>query len=267
MPFLPSFLQSSGNLLTAVLVVLAVAMAVLALSFHAEATPAKTSGQPLQGDMYLGTEPVDDNEPVDVIAIYNSAPVVGLQDLHTASTNHRESDRMTLAPAHIVFFFDHRCPHSNASMKAVTQIQGLYPEETSIQLEPLPMNDSGSDLASLALVCAGNQGMTTQMHTALSATNRPVTRSLLNKVVPNLSPIPGPGERFDREAFLTCLDAPSTTRELQMQIEAARKLGVQGVPAFLINDRLIHGALDADQLDQLVRHVLSQTSTDIALAH
>ena len=60
----------------------------------------------------------------------------------------------------------------------------------------------------------------------------------------------------DRASFLNCIKSRQTKSIVRSGRTLAGKLGIDGIPAFIINDKLVTGAISKQRLEGLVEEAL-----------
>lgn len=150
------------------------------------------------------------------------------------------------APVKIVEYFDYECPYCLSMSATLRQIRQKYPETVQIIYKHLPLQGHlNARPSALASLCAAQQGLFAAYHHklygnfhALEAVN---FDSLATAVgVPDLG------------AFKTCLEEQQVEEVIRADEKLAAQLGIQGIPALIVNGRLIKGALPLDQVETLI---------------
>jgi protein-disulfide isomerase len=62
---------------------------------------------------------------------------------------------------------------------------------------------------------------------------------------------------LDTDAFVACLEAGETAAQVQAELERGEALGVQGVPAFFINDWFVSGAQPFEAFQEAIENALA----------
>lgn len=139
----------------------------------------------------------------------------------------------------IVEFFDYRCPYckqvTDALMKVV-QADG----KVRLVLKEYPILGPPSVQAALAALAAQRQGKYAEMHLALMSHRGTLDDKGLEKLAADL--------KLDLPRLKADMDRPELKQRLQAVLLQGREIGATGTPAFIIGDRLIPGAVDADAL-------------------
>jgi protein-disulfide isomerase len=150
----------------------------------------------------------------------------------------------------IVEFADFECPFCRAMAPRVREVLRTHPDQVALVYRqyPLAYHAHAADAAK-ASVCAGRQGRFAAMHDLLYAR----ADSLGGVEWPRLAAQAGV---TDLGAFGACLRDPATQARIDADVRAATRLGVQGTPTFLVNDRLMRGAAPG-VLESAVERALS----------
>lgn len=61
---------------------------------------------------------------------------------------------------------------------------------------------------------------------------------------------------LDTDAFIACLESGETAAQVQAELERGEALGVQGVPAFFINDWFLSGAQPFEEFERVIEAAL-----------
>ena len=65
---------------------------------------------------------------------------------------------------------------------------------------------------------------------------------------------------LDGESFAACLENHDSAAAVQADMEEAMSLGINGTPAFLINGRLVSGALPFEAFEQAVESAIAEAA-------
>ena len=141
------------------------------------------------------------------------------------------------APVTIVEFSDYQCPYCQTwYTQTYSQIMSSYPNQIRFVYRdlPLPMHPEAVPAAEAA-DCAGEQGAYWKYHDALFSGKYSLGRTAYEHIASDLG--------LDKTAFTTCLDDHRYTAEIQSDAADAAALGLNGTPSFVINGRILVGAL------------------------
>jgi len=153
----------------------------------------------------------------------------------------------------IVEFSDFECPYCKQVQSALKQTLDSYGREVRLVFKHLPLEGHRNSLpAARAAYCAAEQDRFWQFHDALFAAG-------------NLSP---PG--FERIAsdlglglvkFQECIASERSRTAVVKDIETARLLRIESTPSFVVNGKVIKGALSFADFQKIIEQELSQRVT------
>ncbi len=156
------------------------------------------------------------------------------------------------APVQIIEFFDYQCPFCKSIQPAVATVKRKFGNKVSVVHEHFPLNGHTYAFgAAVAVECARNQGKFEVYHKLLFANQDQLGRlsykDLAKQVgVANLT------------AFNRCVKNEETGGRVVAGLNLAKKLDISAIPAFLIDGKLVAGALSDRQLSALVEEALAQ---------
>ena len=149
------------------------------------------------------------------------------------------------APVLLVEFADFRCPSCKKAAPVVERILETYPEDVRVAFIHLPFVSPDSGRAAVAAEAAREQQQFWAMHDALyTLQGRPLREEDLRVVALRLG--------LDVEQFSKDLRDPALVARVRADREQARRLGVDGTPAFSVNGRLVVGAVPFETLAELI---------------
>ena len=150
----------------------------------------------------------------------------------------------------IVEFSDFECPFCAQVQDTLKQIVERYGGEVRLVFKHLPLEGHRHSLAAArAAYCAGEQDRFWQFHDALFA-----TRKLSPEVFDEISARLG----LARERFAACLSDEASRAAVVRDIELARRYRIDSTPSFLINGKLVKGALPFTEFQNLIERELQQ---------
>jgi len=153
----------------------------------------------------------------------------------------------------IVEFSDFECPFCAQVQDTLRQIMERYGGEVRLVFKHLPSEGHRNSLAAArAAYCAGEQDRFWQFHDALFA-----SRNLSPEVLVEIGARLGLG----REKFAACLSAEASRATVIRDIELARRYRIDSTPSFLINGKLVKGALTFAEFQSLIERELQQSPT------
>ena len=155
----------------------------------------------------------------------------------TVSTDGQPSIGPSNAPVTIVEFSDYQCPYCQVWYQQVyQQLLSSYPNKIRFVYRdlPLPMHPEAIPAAQAA-DCAGEQGAYWKYHDALFTQQYGLSRAAYEQYAAGLG--------LDGTAFSTCLDSQRYLSKVQANASDAASVGLNSTPSFVINGRVLIGAL------------------------
>ncbi len=143
----------------------------------------------------------------------------------------------------VVEFFDYRCGYCKRVAGTVTQLQQDDPN-VKIVYKDYPILGEASEVASRAALASKIQGKHLAFHEALLASEQELTQDSILNIAAEVG--------LDNEQLIKDMQAPSIQAIINRNRELARKLGINGTPGFIIGTELAPGALNLDELKNLV---------------
>lgn len=143
----------------------------------------------------------------------------------------------------VVEFFDYRCGYCKRVMPGLLQ-QIESDGGVRLVLKEFPILGPDSVLASRAAVAATRQDRYYDMHVALMRERGAFTEEKLLAIGRDLG--------LDVKRMQADMYAPETEAVIARNHELARILDISGTPGFVIGDRLVPGAISAEQLQHLI---------------
>lgn len=154
----------------------------------------------------------------------------------------------------IVEFSDFECPFCGQVQDTLRQIMDRYGGEVRLVFKHLPSEGHRNSLAAArAAYCAGEQDRFWQFHDALFASGN-LSPEVFGEIGVRLG--------LGREKFAACLSAERSRTAVVRDIELARRYRIDSTPSFLINGKLIKGALSFAEFQNLIERELQQPSTN-----
>ena len=145
----------------------------------------------------------------------------------------------------LTVFTDFQCAFCWRFAARLESLAQLYPGQVRIEVRnfPLPFH-TGAELAAEAALAANEQGKFWPMHDELFANQNTIDREHLRAMAGKIG--------LDVARFDQALDDGHERARVQGDIELGKRVGVRGVPATVIGDELVPGALP---LEEMVRHI------------
>ena len=145
----------------------------------------------------------------------------------------------------VVEFSDFQCPYCGSSVQTLNQIAQAYGDKVRIVFKHLPLPiHSKAPAAHAAAEAAHRQGKFWPMHDKIFANQRELSPEKYREYARELGL---DVNQFDRDVA----DA-SVKQRVDADADEARKLGVNGTPAFFVNGRYLRGAVPFEQIKALL---------------
>ena len=186
----------------------------------------------------LGTQPVAADQGADrrVTVSTEGDPSIGPQD----------------APVTIVEFSDYQCTYCHSwYQQTFNQLLTSYPDQIRFVYRdlPLPMHPEAIPAAEAAH-CAGEQDAYWGFHDALFSGQYELGRASYEQIAASLG--------LDSAAFITCLDDHRYRAEVDEDAADAARVGLNGTPSFVINGRVLVGALPFSEFKAIIDEELAK---------
>jgi protein-disulfide isomerase len=150
----------------------------------------------------------------------------------------------------LIEFSDFECPYCSQAAAAVKNIMTSYPGNVRLIYKQFPLSmHPHAKLAAIASLAAADQDKFWQMHDALFANFRKLTRENI------LSLAQGIG--LDMNRFTADLGNPKYDAIIAKDMQDGEAAGVAGTPAFFINGKLYNGPMDLNSVKPIFDGELS----------
>ena len=154
----------------------------------------------------------------------------------------------------IVEFSDFQCPYCKTATATLEQVQRAYPDQVRLVFKhsPLPIHPEAF-MAAQAAVCAEEQNKFWEYHDRLFSSSdfsRQALKSYANEL------------KLDSKSFETCLESEASRTAVSKDLQEAKKIGVQGTPTFVINGRVMRGAISLEAFKAAIDQELAAQSTN-----
>jgi protein-disulfide isomerase len=157
----------------------------------------------------------------------------------------------TKAAVTMVEFSDFECPFCRQAQETLKQIAERYGDEVRLVFKHLPSEGHRNSLpAARAAYCAGEQDRFWQFHDALFAAGS-ISPSSFAQLAASLG--------LGRDKFAECLGAERSRAAVVKDIELANRYRIDSTPSFLINGKLVKGALSFAEFQSVIERELSLT--------
>lgn len=153
----------------------------------------------------------------------------------------------------IVEFADFQCPYCRESQRILKQVLKAYGRETRLVFKHLPLDiHSEAFTAARAAFCAGRQNRFWEYQDELFAMSS-LEASALQKTARAL--------KLDLPKFDACLTSADSNDAVTKDKREAARWGISSTPTFLINGKMIQGAINFDSFKSLIEQELRSVAT------
>lgn len=139
----------------------------------------------------------------------------------------------------MVEYFDYNCGFCKRSFPDVMKLLDKD-KDLRIVFKEFPILGPGSTFASRAALASREQGKYWEFHLALMSARGAVTEARVLKIAAKIG--------LDVDKLKADMKSPKIKAIIERNMATAQALGIQGTPAFLIDDKLIPGAVGYQSL-------------------
>ena len=158
-----------------------------------------------------------------------------------------------VAAVTIVEFSDFECPFCRAVQVPVKQILTEYANKVRWVFKHLPLDGHKNAFAAArASFCAGQQDRFWQYHDALFSDN--LSTKTFNRLAEDLG--------LNAERFRACTTSVQSSNAITKDLELARRLRIESTPSFIINGKIVNGAIGIDEFRRLIDKELGLQSSN-----
>lgn len=143
----------------------------------------------------------------------------------------------------IVEFFDYNCGYCKHALPDVQQSLKDN-KDVRIVFQDMPILSPLSQTAAKWAVAAHKQGKYFEFHTALMKFEGNKTDEALAKISQEIG--------LNVDQMKKDAESPEVNADIQKSVDAAREIGIQGTPAFIVGDTLYRGYLGPDGLKKAI---------------
>ncbi len=190
---------------------------------------------------------------VDRLDGRTSGPSLKREDEEVAGWRAIAQEGHRLGPADagvvVVVFGDYECPYCRRAERALEALQEEYPADLAVVFRhfPLPSHPNAYKAAVLA-ECAVEQNRFESVHRSLFKAIE------LDNV--NLEELARHTSIPDTLRYIECVRQQAGVAQIEVDIAAAKELGISGVPAFIVQGTLLGTSPDSAGLSALVLGLL-----------
>jgi predicted DsbA family dithiol-disulfide isomerase len=153
----------------------------------------------------------------------------------------------------IVEFSDFECPFCKQVQSALKQVVETYGRDVRLVFKHLPLEGHRNSLpAARAAYCAAEQERFWQFHDALFTAGN-LSPPVFEQIASDLG--------LGLPKFQECVASERSRAAVVKDLEAARRLHIDSTPSFLVNGKVINGALSFAGFQKIIEQELSQRAT------
>lgn len=170
-------------------------------------------------------------------AVLNANKAVLEQDPNAAVLGNPDGD------VTIVEFFDYNCGYCR---RVFGDVKALIAADSNVRvvMREWPILGEASVYAARASLASRNQGKYEEFHVALMEHEGRASEAAVMKIAGDLG--------MDTDQLRKDMNGPEVTAHIQTSQQLTRALGLNGTPAFVFGSELVPGAIELDQMKQLV---------------
>lgn len=154
----------------------------------------------------------------------------------------------------IVEFSDFQCPACRTAAETLRKVRQRYPQQVAVLYRhaPIPSHEHAAD-AARASQCAAEQGRFEAYHDALFAHQKSIGQL-------SWAAFADTAGVADGNAFASCMSSTGTAAAVENDRSAAQRLGVRATPTLLVNNQLVVGAPNEEELVSMIEKTLRGAS-------
>jgi protein-disulfide isomerase len=153
----------------------------------------------------------------------------------------------------IVEFSDFECPFCKQVQSALKQVVETYGRDVRLVFKHLPLEGHRNSLpAARAVYCAAEQERFWQFHDALFTAGN-LSPPVFEQIASDLG--------LGLPKFQECVASERSRAAVVKDLEAARRLHIDSTPSFVVNGKVINGALSFAEFQKIIDQELSQRAT------
>ncbi len=158
------------------------------------------------------------------------------------------------APIRLIVFTDFECGYCKDLSDNIESLKKDYVAAGKVRLVirnfPLEMHENALG-AALCASCADEQGAFWEMYRILYENQEDLSDDNFVKWATEID--------LDTGSFISCMASEKSLAKINDDISHARELGIEGTPAFIINNEMYVGAPDEELLRQMLDEALEKS--------
>ncbi len=160
----------------------------------------------------------------------------------------------------IVEFSDFQCPYCQKAKPVLDEIESRHPKDVRIVYRHLPLDSlhPRARASAEAAACAEEGNKFWEYHDRLFANNRALADADLRKYAVEVG--------LDTAAFDECVRTRRHQAKVEADVQEAKRLGITGTPAFVVNGIMMSGLKSADDFDAVIKEELGASASASAPA-
>jgi protein-disulfide isomerase len=157
----------------------------------------------------------------------------------------------------IVEFSDFQCPFCGKAKPVLDEVEKRHPNDVRIVYRHLPLDmHARAKPSAEAAACAEEGNKFWEYHDKLFANQQALGDQELRKYAAQVG--------LDAKTFDECVSTRRQRAKVEADAQEAKRLGITGTPAFVVNGIMMSGLKTADDFDEVIRDELSASSTAAA---
>jgi protein-disulfide isomerase len=158
----------------------------------------------------------------------------------------------------VVEFSDFQCPFCQRAKPVLDEVEKRHPKDVRIVYRHMPLDSlhPRARASAEAAACAADGNKFWEYHDKLFANNRALGDDDLRKYAKEVG--------LDPAAFDECVRTRRHKDSVEADAQEAKRLGITGTPAFVVNGIMMSGLKTPDDFDEVIREELGAPSTAAA---
>jgi protein-disulfide isomerase len=164
------------------------------------------------------------------------------------------------APITVVEFSDFQCPFCQKAKPILDEVEKRHPKDVRIVYRHMPLDalHPRARASAEAAACAEEGNKFWEFHDKLFANNRALGDEDLRKYAAEVG--------LDAKSFDECVKSRRHQAKVEADVQEAKRLGITGTPAFVVNGIMLSGLKTADDFDAVIKDELGASATANAAA-